>query len=225
MAERSYESNDNKDTNDRVNRLCRNLSLVGGNYVDARMALQEFIESEFSVGEVFSDRYIARLEAERILPTDISYEEDVQAALDWHRQAMYCYWIPLYRETHTADEFSVWLPAAMDVVIPPNSGHSRESCDPELTSPASIPLYGTSCPTSALCLVRLVGGDVLLNVPYLPVDDMEMIPYEQQACNPARLRSDANMLLAVLYDKRVITASQMREAKARYDRAYASLSV
>lgn len=206
-----------------VRRLRDALHLVGRDYVDSRLAIQEFVESEFAVDAAFSDRYIARLENERILPTDVTYDADADCALESYRQSMYSYWIPLYRETHTSTEFADWLPDALDIVFPASGRHSRILCDTGVQDPEELSIYSLACPTSTNCPVKVVTGDVLLDTPFLSYEDMEMMQYEQKACDPVRLRTDGHSLLVALYDKRIITADQMLVAKNRYSQVYAGL--
>lgn len=225
MSEQPHSSYERSRATYAIDTYRRTLSLTERSYIDSRLALQAYVEMEFAIDDAYSDHYIAQLEVGRILPSAGLYERDVEMALDWQRHAMYSFWMPLYRETHTSDEFSMWLPAAMEVILPAGSKHSREKCDSELTDSLDAVLYSASCPQSSICPVRLMGSDVILNTPYLPIDDMEVMEYEQKACDPTRLMSDANTLLTALYDKRVITANQMRAAKSRYGKVYERLGM
>jgi hypothetical protein len=135
---------------------------------------------------------------------------------------VYSYWVPLYRETHTSDEFQAWLPDALEVVFPANGRHSRTICDLGVRDPEELPLYGLACPTSSCCPVKVATNDVLLNTPFMPYDDGMML-YERQASDPIRLCADAHTLVEALHGKRVISGGQMLVAKKRYSQAYAAL--
>jgi hypothetical protein len=221
--ERSGYSSERERTTRAVRRLRGALSLPDRDYIDSRLAVQEFIEAEFAVDAAYSDSYIARLENERVLPVDSTFDSDADRALEWHRQGMYSYWIPLYRETHTSDEFQAWLPDALEIVFPANGHHSRMVCDPGVRDPEELPLYGLSCPTSSCCPVKVATNDVLLNTPFLPYDGEGMALYGQSVCDPIRLCADAYTLVETLHSKKVISGGQMLVAKKRYSQTYAGL--
>jgi hypothetical protein len=222
-SERSGYSPEKERTTRAVRRLRSALNVPDRDYIDSRLAVQEFIEAEFAVDAAYSDSYIARLENERILPADGAFDTDADRALEWYRQGVYSYWIPLYRETHTSDEFQAWLPDALEVVFPANGRHSRTICDLGVRDPEELPLYGLACPTSSCCPVKVATNDVLLNTPFMPYDDDGMMLYERQASDPIRLCADAYTLVEALHGKRVISGGQMLVAKKRYSQAYAAL--
>lgn len=224
--ERSDHSPERRGVANAVSRLRNTLRIVGYDYVDARIALQEFVESDFEVDEAYSDLYLARLEASCVIPDARTYEASEVAALDMHRFAMYDYWIPLYRATHTADEFREWLPTALDVVFPAEGPHSVAQCGLLTPRAEHVSVVEQACDISPCCVVKRAVHDVRLGIPFIhddAFDDEHINELERAAYDVDRIRRDANTLCAGLYDKRIITAAQMRDSKSKYDIALASL--
>lgn len=197
-----------------VKRFRADLLAVGHDYLAAHGALQEWLAADFQMADEYSGRYIADLESKRILPGPELYSTASDMALMMHRQAMYSYWMPLYRVSHESDEFRLWVPAALRAAVPPAGGHDKYC----RKSPADITeaLGRLACKTALVCPVRFIADEVMLSPPFLPLNSDEYMFFDAD-----KAKVDAHSLIQAVADREFINLSEMRTAaqasRAAYD--------
>lgn len=197
-----------------VRRFHADLSAVGHYYLGAHGALQELLAADFQMADQYSGRYITDLEHRRILPGPELYEASSEAALAMHRQAVYAYWMPLYRVSHESDDFRVWVAIALQVAVPPAGGHDKY-CR-ELPVDATETLGRFACKTALLCPVRRIVDEVMHSPPFLPLNSSEYVFFDAE-----KAKADARSLIQAVADRGFINPSEMRSAaqasRAAYD--------
>lgn len=194
------------------------LNQSGWEYVDATFATQLFLETDFCMDAAYSADYIERLERGNTLPTISQYRDNPELALDMLRLAMYCQWIPLYRELHSSRDFEVWLPIALDIVAPSDGLHVTERCRNVIVDSERLTRSGLACGVSPMCPARFVAHDVLLSTPFMPLDESECLTRDMY-----KAQQDADTLLKSVGERGMITPEQMNQALEESRMAYDAL--
>lgn len=214
MYEYAPEERSPRDITSAMRRFRADLSTVGHDYLGAHGALQELLATDFQMAEKYSGRYITELESQRILPGPELYSASSDVALAMHRQAVYSYWLPLYRVSHEADEFSLWVPAALMVAVPPESGHDKR-CREALPDSAEA-LGKFACKATLMCPVRFIAEEVMLSPPFLPLNSDEYMFFDAE-----KAKADALSLIQAVANREFINLGEMRAAaqasRAVYD--------
>lgn len=197
-----------------VRRFRADLSAVGHDYLGVHSALQELLAADFQMPEEHSGRYIADLESKHILPGPELYNAASDAALTMHRQAMYSYWMPLYRVSHESGEFRLWVPAALRVAVPPAEGHDKYCRKPPADVTEALGRF--ACKTELVCPVRIIAEEVTLSPPFLPLNSDEYMFFDAE-----KAKVDAHSLIQAVADREFIDLREMRVAaqasRAAYD--------
>lgn len=220
MSEQPHERGEVQKIDRAVLRFKSDLNSVGHSYVDALFAAQNFVQLDFGVDEQSSNAYLIQLERERVLPDSQVYNHSPELGLEMHRLAMYSTWMPLYRETHSSREFNDWLPGAIDIVLPPDGTHTSGRCYPPLENPEEVLVTDVSCPVSTICPLKFITNDVMLGTPFLPLDQDE-----RAVTDLIKARTDANILLRRMCEKKIIDQGQLRRAVDDCRKAYERLGV
>ena len=197
-----------------VRRFRADLSAVGHDYLGTHGALQELLAADFHMADEYSGRYITDLERKHILPGPKLYDSMSDVALMMHRQAVYSYWMPLYRASHESDEFRLWVPAALRVAVPPAGGHDTYCRTTSVEVTEALGVF--ACRVARVCPVRYIAEDVMLSPPFLPLNSDEYMFFDTD-----KAKTDAHSLIQAVADREFITLSEMRAAaqssRAAYD--------
>lgn len=176
-------------------------------YIDVRLALETFVQQDFTLDDTSSSRYIEQLEREGILPAARLFDEDSEVALRMHRRAMVAHWMPLYRELHADSErFKVWVPQLLEVAVPRGDVHTSACRDGRLLSALGSAAVAP-CAISNDCPVNTIAAQVLQQTPFLP-----LYPEEYAVFDADQAQSDALSLLQAVAGRKFIDPHETREA-------------
>lgn len=174
------------------------------------LAFQNYIKTEFDITEQEADTLCRLLQDEGSLPVSNDFELD-ESPVDLkeeYRLGVFTGIAPLYRSMRTSEEYEAWLPAALDVVVPPDSRHAIDVCGAQDSQPTPI-----SCALGA-CPIKVVAEEARMAA---ELPDFDSFGYQVDSEKMCR---DNLIVLSQIEQRQFVTSDEAAKLKTQYTSQY-----
>ena len=213
MSEFVSSHHESPDSERGIQGLRSDFDRYGHNYFSMFVTLRQYIDDHLDFGHSNTLDFLLSLEESGRLPTKSYYDTEPVAALEMHRLAVYTTWMPLFQLSHSSEEFKVWLPHALEVVVPNPGYHTPGDC---FGSQGYETPFDDTCRSSLCCPVRHIVRDVVQLSLNAPMNTLDYV------LDPLKAHDNTTALIAGVYDYALLPGDKKSVLLAAYQRRYDS---